>query len=275
MATGLLAVRCLAVLCLVVLCLVGSVRAEPATLAGRPLPPGPLGEAIMLGAALVRDTSTHPLTKAYVGNRLDCTSCHLQNGTHHSAAPFVGVATAYPAWAPREGRVITLEDRILNCFMRSENGVRPPLGSRASVAIAAYITWLSDGQPIKQNPEHSLGPNATEPLTIDPTAADAARGAALYADRCAHCHGDDGWGDDDSPPVWGPDSYNNGAGLGRVAKLASWLKVAMPPDDETLTAREAIDLAAFVNSHERPVFRLEDHLPPAERLGEYNSADGE
>ena len=44
----------------------------------------------------------------------------------------------------------------------------------------------------------------------------------------------------------------------------------MPLDDATLTEQEAIDIAAYVNSHERPAFRLADHLPKDDQLGEYN-----
>lgn len=44
----------------------------------------------------------------------------------------------------------------------------------------------------------------------------------------------------------------------------------MPLDDANLTEQEAIDIAAYVNSHERPVFRLVDHLPKDGQLGEYN-----
>jgi thiosulfate dehydrogenase len=121
------------------------------------LPEGPLREAIRLGRELVEQTASHPLTKPYVGNSLNCTSCHLKNGTDPQAASFIGVATAYPAWSPREKRVISLEDRILNCFMRSCNGVRPPLGSRVSVSIAAYITWLSEDQPLRMNAQRPAG----------------------------------------------------------------------------------------------------------------------
>lgn len=45
----------------------------------------------------------------------------------------------------------------------------------------------------------------------------------------------------------------------------------MPLDDATLSDQEAIDIAAFVNRHERPKFRLEDHLPTPASLGEYNA----
>jgi len=235
------------------------------------LPPGPLGEAIERGRILVEQTATHPLSKPFVGNSLNCTSCHLKNGADPKAATFIGVATAYPAWSSREKRVITLEDRILNCFMRSCNGTRPPLGSEVSVSIAAYITWLSTDQPLRMNAERSLGPNAVPPLKIDVNQANRDRGKTLYSERCASCHRGDGQGNDDNPPVWGPRSYNDGAGLADITKLASWLKVAMPLDEADLTDEECLDIAAYVNSHERPHFRLQDHLPEKDRLGEYNS----
>jgi thiosulfate dehydrogenase len=237
------------------------------------LPQGPLGETIRLGRELVERTASHPLSKPYVGNALNCTSCHLQNGTDPQAATFLGVATAYPAWSPRERRVITLEDRILNCFMRSCHGLRPPLGSEVSVSIAAYITWLSTDEPIRMNGNRPAGPRAVPGLNLDGVRADPQRGGTLYAARCASCHGENGLGDDDNPPVWGPRSFNEGAGLARVPQLAAWLKVAMPLDETDLTDQEALDIAAFVNSHSRPKFRLEEHLPPADQRGVYNAAD--
>jgi len=238
-----------------------------------PIPDGPMGDVIRLGRDLVSDTAVHPMTKPYVRNALNCTSCHLDNGTHPKAATFIGVATAYPAWSPREQRVITLEDRVLNCFMRSCNGIRPPLGSRPSVAITAYITWLSTDLPIRMNAAKPLGPYAVDTLAIDASRKDTRRGQTLYADRCASCHGDDGSGDADAPPVWGDRSYNDGAGLSGDLKLASWLKVAMPPDETDLSDQEALDIASYVNSKPRPKFNLSDHLPAADRLGEYNGKE--
>ncbi|HVV99212.1 MAG TPA: c-type cytochrome [Planctomycetaceae bacterium] len=251
-----------------------SAAAEPATpvkerrppLAPEPPPEGELGDMIRLGGTLVSETSTHPLTREYVGNALNCRSCHLEP----HAAPFIGVATAYPAWSPREQRVVTLEDRIGNCFMRSCNGTRPPLGSRPIVAIAAYITWVSNRMPIQMNSERAQGPYHILPLERDPKLADGKRGEILYASKCQKCHGGDGSGTTAAPPVWGNDSYNTGAGLSNNLALASWLKVAMPRPKPNLTEAEALDIAAFVNSHPRPVFRLREHLPSPDRLGEYN-----
>lgn len=238
--------------------------------APRAYPPGDLGRIVKLGEAIVAKTDEHPLSKGYVGNGLRCTSCHLENGTHPTAASFLGVATAYPAWAPREKRVITLEDRILNCFMRSMNGVRPPLGSEVSVAVAAYITWLSAGEPLSMNPDGPFGPRRVRDLPPPTQPADPKRGAMLYAKQCAECHADDGQGSADGPPVWGEKSFNDGAGLSHDDKLAAWLKVSMPLGDAQLTDQEAFDIAAYVNAHPRAKFDLKEHLPPDERLGEYN-----
>ena len=239
---------------------VGRAEEQKAAPAIRPIPDGPLGDTIRLGRDLVQNTTSHRLTKPYVGNALNCTSCHLNNGTHPQAASFIGVATAYPAWSPREKTVITLEDRILNCFMRSGNGIRPPVGGEVSVAIAAYITWLSTDQPIRMNNQRPAGPNAIRQLTLESKQAERQRGQKLYAERCASCHSDHGQGDKENPPVWGARSYNQGAGLANDIQLASWLKVAMPKDEADLSDQDALDVAAFVNSHERPQFRLEDHL---------------
>lgn len=217
-------------------------------------PPGELGKVVRLGEQLVKETDQHPLTKPFVGNSLKCTSCHLDAGRHPRAGSFIGVAAAYPAYSPREETVITLEDRILNCFIRSQNGTRPANGSKVPVAIAAYITWLSQGTPLKMNSAQPLGPNHLEMLNEQNVAPNKERGKTLYADLCASCHLDNGSGSPDGPPVWGNDSFNDGAGLSKVPKMAAWLKVAMPLDDANLTDQEAFDIAAYVNSNVRPKF---------------------
>jgi thiosulfate dehydrogenase len=234
----------------------------------RTLPAGELGETILLGKKLFEETSTHPLTAPYARNALACVSCHRDAGAHPTAGSLVGSATAYPAWAPREKTVVTLEDRVLNCFMRSHDGLRPPNGSRPSVALTAYVTWLSSGEPIRQNEKAPLGPRALRKITPDPAKVSVAAGKALYLQRCASCHGEDGEG---APPVWGSRSYNAGAGLADVSRLAGYLKVAMPLDGPVLADAEAVDVAAYVNSQPRPDFVLADHLPKNGAAGVYNA----
>ena len=224
------------------------------------LPPGELGKAVALGRDIVNHTNTHPLSRQYVGNSLACTSCHLDGGTNPQALSFLGAASAYPTYTPREKQVITLEDRNLNCFMRSMNGVRPPNGSEVSVAIAAYITWLSEGYPVKMSLKGPFGPNASLSLNIDPDDGDVPRGKTLYVSACAGCHGSDGAGVGKFPPVWGSQSYNDGAGMASDLKLATYLKHTMPLGDPILSDQDALDIATYVNAQPRPRFVLREHL---------------
>ena len=55
------------------------------------------------------------------------------------------------------------------------------------------------------------------------------------------------------PPLWGPNSYNWGAGMHRVNTAAGFIKANMPfGRGGTLTDQQAWDVAAFVNSRPRP-----------------------
>jgi thiosulfate dehydrogenase len=87
-------------------------------------------------------------------------------------------------------------------------------------------------------------------------------GELVYQEKCQVCHGESGEGLPASidiregylfPPLWGPDSYNNGAGMSRVLTAARFIKARMPLGQADLTDDQAYDVAAFINSHERPV----------------------
>jgi len=102
---------------------------------------------------------------------------------------------------------------------------------------------------------------------------DARKGEAIYVDRCVTCHGADGQGveigDKKAGPLWGPDSWNDGAGAARIYTLAGIIRYAMPYlDPGSLTDEEAQQLAAFINSKPRPAypFKAQDYstekLPP-------------
>ena len=58
------------------------------------------------------------------------------------------------------------------------------------------------------------------------------------------------------PPLWGNDSYNNGAGMNRVITAAQFIKANMPFDDlyesQKLTDEEAYDVAGYINQMQRP-----------------------
>lgn len=223
-----------------------------------PLPADPkVADAIRLGFDLVRNT--YELMPEYVGNRLTCGNCHLNAGQRDRALPLVGVATTFPQYRSRGDRLISLEDRIAGCFLRSMNGTPPPYGSPEMLAISAYIAWLSEGQPMYARPDW-LGRNQIareNRIPID--RLDVRRGEQIYAQQCSSCHGTDGQGLDlgvaRPGPLWGPGSWNDGAGAARIYTLAGFIRYAMPLfEPGALSDGDAQHVAAFINSHERPVF---------------------
>lgn len=241
-------------------------------------PKGELGDMVKLGEKIVQETNTHPLSKDYVGNDLKCTNCHMDNGKTKTVGTFIGTATAFPAWSGREGAVQTLQDRIDNCFMRSMNGKRPPIDSKLSIAMAAYVTWLSTGLPIKMNDVKTVTPyyahiwpdKKIEAQIKKATHTTYKEGEKLYIEKCSACHGQDGKGVGTFPPLWGDRSYNAGAGLSKLHKLATWMEYNMPYGQATLDDGQAAAIAIYVDAQPRPAFNLKDHLP-AKDAGVYNS----
>jgi mono/diheme cytochrome c family protein len=91
-------------------------------------------------------------------------------------------------------------------------------------------------------------------------------GHALFTDisqTCAGCHGTDGFGQHAQtgagyqfPPLWGPDSYNNGAGMSRLLTAAAYAMHNMPIgtafNAPALTDEQAYDVAAYIISQKRP-----------------------
>jgi thiosulfate dehydrogenase len=222
---------------------------DPAT-----IPDGPLGDAIRQGQALVTQTDT--LLPANTGAALRCTSCHLQGGTVAGAGPWVGLPAVFPEHRTRNDRVNTLEQRINDCFERSVNGRPLDPTSPEMSAIVAYMTWLSQGVPIGVPVEGRGFPHLVDPPEADPT-----RGAAVYAARCAACHGADGDGRDGPdgrmlfPPLWGDRSFNIAAGMARLDTAAAFVKANMPlGQGGTLTDQEAVDVAAYFTTQDRPDF---------------------
>ena len=185
----------------------------------------------------------------HVGNRLQCVSCHPDNGTRKNVMPWVGVYARFPQYRARAGGVQIIEDRINDCFKRSMNGTALVPEGRDMRDIIAYMAFLSSGYPVFAQVEGQSFPR------VAPLPGDTVRGATTFAAKCSVCHGADGAGNDAFPALCGPGSYNIGAGMSRVQTAAAFIKVAMPQTAPgTLTDQEAYDLAAYINSRPRPDF---------------------
>lgn len=211
--------------------------------------PGDLrGEQIRLGYKMVVQTQEYG--KRYIGNALNCTNCHLDGGLNPSAASFVGISVLYPEYRARAGRQMSLAERINECFERSMNGRALPPDSAKLAAIVAYIDWLSQNVP-----RGSAVPWRGIPRITSTRVPDPINGKLVFATKCAFCHGSDGQGTMAAPPVWGPGSYNIGAGMARVGVAASFIKANMPRGRGwSVTDDEAFDVAVYINSQPRPDF---------------------
>ena len=139
------------------------------------------------------------------------------------------------------------------------NGRALALDSREMKAFIAYMKWLSTGIPDGAKIIGAGTLSVREPGR----AADLEHGVEVYARACAACHGEDGQGHRDAqgagyqfPPLWGPDSYNNGAGMTRLLNAAAFVKHNMPLgttfDATVLSDEEAYDVAGYINSQPRP-----------------------
>jgi thiosulfate dehydrogenase len=223
------------------------------------------GELIKYGYALITDTAnqigpdvTDP-TKRYSGNNLTCQSCHLNAGTQANGLSLAGVPGQFPQYRGREGVVGTLEDRIDGCMERSLNGRSLPPSSREMKAYLAFMKWLSSGIP-----DGAKLLNAGTAAIKEPRrAADLAHGKQVFEKVCAVCHGPNGRGERAAagsgyryPPLWGPDSFNNGAGMARVLTAAAFIKNNMPFGTTfaapVLSDEDAYDVAGFVDNADRP-----------------------
>ena len=227
------------------------------------------GESIRYGKRLIEETSAiiGPEAKdpamRFSGNNLDCQSCHLVSGKKRYSAPFIDTSASFPRFEKRQNAQGTLEDRINGCMERSMNGRVFPKDSKELTSIAAYMNWLGAGVKKGEKVKGGGFPKFEPPnRTADPEA-----GKVVYERQCQHCHGADGGGVRRTsqygkgkvylfPPLWGDDSYNQGAGMNRLLTAAAFIRGNMPfgatYESPILTEDEAYDVAAFIDSKPRP-----------------------
>ena len=136
------------------------------------------------------------------------------------------------------------------------NGKALPYNSAEMNNILAYMQWLSNGVPTGVSVKgRGFGPIDQK---LKP---DANQGKQVYAAKCASCHGADGQGTKNPtgyafPPLWGKDSFNDGAGMARTFTAAAFVKHNMPlgQGGTLLTDQEAVDVSDFFTHMPRPVY---------------------
>lgn len=215
------------------------------------------------GYELIANTSYYlgPKGKvAPISNGMNCQNCHLSAGTIPYGNNYSAVVSTYPKFRDRSGTMETISKRVNDCIERSLNGTPLDANSKEMKAIVAYMHWIGDDIPKGKKPK---GSGILDVPFLD-RAANPIMGNSVYVSKCASCHGNNGEGKLNEegfgytyPPVWGNNSYNTGAGLFRLSRLAGYIKANMPYGqadftNPQLTNEEAWDLAAFINSQPRP-----------------------
>jgi len=195
----------------------------------------------------------------HMNNRLACASCHIGAGVEPGNLSLATAFSKYPRISPRSGGNETIQERINGCMMRSMNGRALEEKSPEMAAMVAYLKFLADqdaGTGAAQKKAHE---SAT--FQTPKRAADLKNGEQVFGKRCAACHGKDGAGLAAAkdllhgfvfPPLWGPNSFNDGAGMHRVLTAAKFVKARMPLGNADLDDDQAFDVAAYFNSRPRP-----------------------
>lgn len=218
------------------------------------------GKLAQYGEKLIKNTYDYFYEDGKkIGNSLACTNCHLNGGTKAFAAPYVGLQQVFPIYIGREDKIETLEERINGCFERSMDGRAIPENGEEMRAIITYIKQISQNTVNKKR----LEGQGFVKIDIPERAADLKNGHTVYSSKCSSCHAEQGQGlrqvdgrGYTYPPLWGPDSFNDGAGMARILTAARFIKANMPLgatyDEPLLTDAEAYDVAAYINSFDRP-----------------------
>ena len=243
------------------------------------IPGGEEGKMIRYGRRLMIHTSSYFGPNGSISkstNGINCQSCHLDAGTRPYGNNLAVASVVYPKYLARSGNIISLAEKVNECFSRSLNGTPIDTAGKEMRAYVAYIKWLGKDVKKGESPAGTGGINAPGFIS---RAADPEKGKMVYEQNCARCHGAEGQGQlavdvlKDStkqqggtataedlyyyPPLWGNHSYNAVATLYRVSKFAGFVKHNMPyPVDyktSFLTDEQVWDVAAYVNSRERPV----------------------
>lgn len=235
------------------------------------IPNTPEGDLIRYGRELVAHTALFlgPSGKVMaISNGMNCQNCHLKAGKKPFGNNYSGVAATYPKFRARSGSIESVEKRVNDCIERSLNGKKLDDKSTEMQAFVSYIKWVGSEVATGVYPK---GAGLLDLLPLN-RPADPLKGKEVYKFYCERCHGEEGKGVRENqsiewryPPLCNDNSYNTGAGMYRLSRLAGYVKANMPNgatfDKPQLTDEEAWDVAAYINSMPRPSKDLSKDWP--------------
>jgi thiosulfate dehydrogenase len=244
--------------------------------------------AIQRGCNIVNDLQGHltnggarerwNATRFVRGTQTTCSHCHQGVGDKQDAAGnrLVGSNHLGASWVMADmydrftGMLLPHDFRQMQCFINSSNGFKPNSADDLLRDITAYSRFLTAALDLKignRYPEQGIDeiPSSATLRRGD----DYVRGAHVYRQKCASCHGAQGFGTVVQgrvlyPAVAGPNSFSldsrmNFARVNTV--MAGFICRNMPPGKEgSLENEECRDVAYYISTLPRPAGDLQGPL---------------
>jgi len=244
--------------------------------------------AIQRGCNIVDDLQGHlsptgvrerwNATRFVRGTHTTCTHCHQSAGDKHDAEGKrpVGSNNLGASWVMADmydrftGMILSNELRQMQCFINSSNGFKPNISDDVIRDVTAYSRFLAAALDLKMGvryPEQGL--DEIPASATSRRGDDYVRGARLYAETCASCHGPQGFGlvvegRAVYPAVAGPHSFSTDSRMNFAAVntiMPGFICRNMPPGAEgSLDNQQCRDIAYFLSTLPRPAGDLKGPL---------------
>jgi thiosulfate dehydrogenase len=236
--------------------------------------------AIQRGCNIIDDLQGHlakdPARERWNGSRFvrgrhtSCDHCHQGVGDKQDAAGnrLVGSNSMAASWVMSDmydrftGLLLPHELRQMQCYINSSNGFKPNAAEDLVRDVTAYSRFLSAALDLKignHYPEQGID-EIPASATLK-RGDDYIRGAHLYKEKCARCHGPQGLGTEVDgkvlyPAVAGPDAYSLDSRM-NFAKVNSvapgFICRNMPLGEEgSLDNQQCRDIAYYLGTLPRP-----------------------
>lgn len=203
-----------------------------------------------------------------VGDKQDVTGTR-QVGSSHLGTSWV-MADMYDRFT---GMLLSHELRQMQCYINSSNGYKPNTADDLIRDVTAYSRFLAAALDLKignRYPEQGMDeiPASATLRRGD----DYVRGAHIYRQKCASCHGAQGLGlisqgQTIYPALAGPDSFSGDSRMNfaRVnTVMPGFICRNMPPQQEgSLDNQQCRDIAYYLSTLPRPAGDLEGPMMAA------------
>jgi thiosulfate dehydrogenase len=204
------------------------------------------------------------------GSQTTCNHCHQQIGDKQDSAGnrIVGSNNLAASWVMADmydrftGLLLSHELRQMQCYINSSNGFKPNIADDLIRDVTAYNRFLTAALDMKIGNRYTeQGIDEIPASATQRRGDDYVRGAHLYREKCASCHGPQAFGTVVQgrvlfPALAGPESFSldsrmNFSMVNTV--MAGFICRNMPPGQEnTLAPQDCRDIAYYISNLPRP-----------------------